>query len=121
MISFFLFPILIGVITLGEKLWLAQKVEPYDLRSVGSEVVGRFSCAELVDRVKTTLVNNSAHLDVPLELQWLVVDVVDVLPTAGAVVRIGISVPASDGLDDPTVTEASHRLENVSLTTETCA
>jgi hypothetical protein len=119
-ISFFLAPILGGVLTLGERLWQAQKQPPYDARTVSSQVVGRFGCAELVDRVKTTLVNNTAHLDVPLEAGWIAVDVVDVLPTVGAIVEIGISVPALDGLGSPTVTEASERLEHVSVTTETC-
>ena len=119
-ISFFLAPVLVGVVTVGEQLWHAQRQSPYEVRTVAFEVVGRFTCAQLVDRVKATLVAGSNHLDVPLDADWIAVEVVDVLPTVGAVVDIRISVPTLDALGSATVSESSERLQNVSVTTETC-
>jgi hypothetical protein len=52
-VSFFLAPVLVGVVTVGEQLWHAQRQSPYEARTVASEVVGRFTCAQLVDRVKS--------------------------------------------------------------------
>jgi hypothetical protein len=59
-ISFVLIPLLVGVLTFGERLWRAQAVEPYNARVAPTQIVGHFTCAELVDRVKQTVVNNRA-------------------------------------------------------------
>lgn len=119
-ISFFLIPILVGVLTLGQKLWDAQKQPPYDARIAPSQIIGRFSCEELVDRVRTTVVSNSTALDAPLAADSVVVDVVEATPTVGVLVEVEVRVPALSSSGSPTVTEAASRLEHVSLTTETC-
>ena len=119
-ISLVLAPILMGVITLGERLWAAQRTPPYDVRIAPSQIVGRFTCAELVDRVRVTVVNNSAALDAPLDAQSVAVDVVEVAPTVGVLVEVSVSAPPLSSTGSPVVAEAASRLEQVSLTTETC-
>lgn len=118
--SFVLVPLLAGVLTLGEKLWKAQDVEPYDARVAPSQVVGYLTCEELVDRVKTTVVNNSASLDTPVEVGWVAVEVVEIVPTVGVLVDVSITVPPPDGDGSPVVTEATSRLEHVSVSTQSC-
>jgi hypothetical protein len=119
-ISFFLIPTLVGVLTLGERLWHAQKVAPYEPRIASSQIIGRFTCAELVDRVKTTVVNNAAAANTTIGTGDVVVQVVEALPTVGAVVDVSVTLPPPDGGDTPLVTGATSKLENVSVTTETC-
>ncbi len=119
-ISFFLVPLLVGVLLFGERLWAAQKTPPYDAHLAPSEITGNLTCAELVDRVKTTLVNNAAGLPTPLQSSWITVNVIEALPTVGVLVDVKVSVPPADGTGDPLVTEAASRLDNVTLTTSTC-
>lgn len=119
-ISFFLVPILVGVLTLGEKLWAAQRSAPYEPRIAPTEIIGTFTCAELVDRVKTTVVNNAAALDTPVGVEQVAVDVVETLPTVGAMVEVQVTLPAASSGDSATVVEATSRLEQVSVSTETC-
>jgi hypothetical protein len=119
-ISFFLVPILVGVLTLGEKLWVAQRSSPYEPRIAPTEIIGRFTCAELVDRVKTTVVNNAAALDTPLGAEQVAVRVVEALPTVGAMVEVEVTLPAASQGDSATVAEATSRLEQVSVSTESC-
>jgi hypothetical protein len=119
-ISFILVPLLVGVLTFGERLWRAQAVEPYNARVAPTQIVGHFTCAELVDRVKQTVVNNSANLDRPVELSWVAVEVVEIVPTVGVLVDVSITVPPLKESGSPLVTEATSRLEHVSVSTESC-
>lgn len=119
-ISFLLVPILVGVIKFGFLIWDQQKQPPYDARLAPSEIIGRFDCAELVDRVKRTVVGNSAALDAPLQAESVAVQVVEATPTVGVLVEVRVHVPAAYGTGNPLVTEAASRLSHVTLTTETC-
>jgi len=119
-ISFLLFPILVGVVKFGFLIWDQQKQPPYDARIAPSEIIGRFDCAQLVDRVKTTVVNNVAALDTPLSADSVVVDVVEATPSVGVLVEVEIRLPAGSAAGSPVVAEAASRLSHVTLTTETC-
>lgn len=119
-ISFLLFPILVGVVKFGFLIWDQQKQPPYDARIAPSEIIGRFDCAQLVDRVKTTVVNNVAALDTPLSADSVVVDVVEATPAVGVLVEVEVRLPAGSAAGSPVVAEAASRLSHVTLTTETC-
>ena len=119
-ISFLLFPILVGVVKFGFLIWDQQKQPPYDARIAPSEIIGRFDCAQLVDRVKTTVVNNVAALDAPLSADSVVVDVVEATPSVGVLVEVEVRLPAESAAGSPVVAEAASRLSHVTLTTETC-
>ena len=119
-ISFLLFPILVGVVKFGFLIWDQQKQPPYDARIAPSEIIGRFDCAQLVDRVKTTVVNNVAALDTPLSADSVVVDVVEATPSVGVLVEVEVRLPAESAAGSPVVAEAASRLSHVTLTTETC-
>jgi Flp pilus assembly pilin Flp len=119
-ISFVLIPLLVGVLTLGERLWRAQAVEPYNARVAPTQIVGHFTCAQLVDRVKQTVVDNSASLDTPVDISWVGVQVVEIVPTVGVLVEVSITVPAANEGGSPLVTEATSRLEHVTVSTESC-
>lgn len=130
-LTFVLVPLLLGVIQYGSWFWRAQDVSNYEPRIPSGGVSGRFSsCAELVDRVKSTVqgilpdVGGSTGL---VPLSDITVDVVDVLPTVGVVVRVGVEVPV-DGLvsliplpnDGRVLTEFTARLDDVTVATESC-
>jgi hypothetical protein len=119
-ISFLLIPILVGVVKFGFLIWDQQKQPPYDARIAPSEIIGRFDCAQLVDRVKTTVVNNAAVLDTPLSADAVVVDVVEATPAVGVLVEVEVRLPAESASGSPVVAEAASRLSHVTLTTETC-
>jgi hypothetical protein len=118
--SFVLIPLLVGVLTLGERLWRAQAIEPYNARVAPTQIVGHFTCAQLVDRVKQTVVDNSASLDTPVDVSWVGVQVVEIVPTVGVLVEVSITVPAAKEGGSPLVTEATSRLEHVTVSTESC-
>jgi hypothetical protein len=118
-ISFLLVPLLVGVVKFGFLIWDQQKQPPYDARIAPSEIVGRFDCAQLVERVRTTVVDNSAALATPLAADSVVVDVVEAAPTVGVLVEVRVNVPEASG-SGPLVAEAASRLDHVTLTTETC-
>lgn len=119
-ISFFLIPLLVGVLTLGERLWQAQKKDPYEPRISSSQVVGPFSCGDLVTRVRNTVADNIAGLGVPIDVSWVEAQVVEIDPDVGVLVEVKVTVPPPDGTGDPVVTEASVQLENASLGTSIC-
>jgi hypothetical protein len=119
-ISFVMIPILLGVLDLGERLWRAQKHPPYEPRVASSEIIGSFTCEELVDRVKTTVAENAAAASLPVGTEAVAVDVVEALPTVGAVVDVSVTLPPPEGSEDAVVTEATSKLENVSVSTESC-
>jgi hypothetical protein len=119
-ISFFLIPLMVGTFTLGERLWQAQKKDPYEPRIASSQVVGVFTCTELVSRVETTVANNIQGLGVPISPGWVEAEIVEIVPDVGVLVEVKVTVPPPDGTGDPVVTEASVQLENASLTTSVC-
>ncbi|HSE10125.1 MAG TPA: hypothetical protein VLB29_15810 [Nocardioidaceae bacterium] len=119
-ISFLLVPILVGVLTLGAKLWHAQAAAPYEPRIAPTEIIGEFTCAELVERVKTTVIANAAAQDMPLGAEQVAVDVVEALPSVGAMVEVTVTLPAAAEGDSATVAGATSRLEQVSVATESC-
>lgn len=119
-ISFILIPLLVGVLTLGERLWQAQKKDPYEPRIASSQIVGPFSCGDLVSRVQTTVANNIAGLGVPIDPSWVSAQVVEIVPDVGVLVEVKVTVPPPDGTGDPIVTDASIQLENATVTTSVC-
>ncbi|HEY0772719.1 MAG TPA: hypothetical protein VGD51_01455, partial [Nocardioidaceae bacterium] len=104
----------------GFLIWDQQKQPPYDARIAPSEIIGRFDCAQLVDRVKTTVVTNVAALDTPLSADSVVVDVVEATPSVGVLVEVEVRLPAESSAGSPVVAEAASRLSHEPLTTETC-
>lgn len=119
-ISFFLIPMLVGVLTLGERLWQAQKVDPYEPRIAPSQIVGIFDCTQIVDRVRNTVADNIAGLGVPIDPSWVSARVVEVAPDAGVLVDVSVTVPPPDGTGDPITTDAAIQLDNATLTVSVC-
>ena len=131
-LSLVLVPLVLGVITYGSYFWQAQKVQPLSTRLPLDDVVGSFNCAELIDRVKTTVQNALPQVDgltggiVPLE--DIGVQVVNVLPTVGVDIVLSINVPAINQLGGllplpnggSLLSEATYRLDNVKLSTAGC-
>ena len=131
-LSVILLPLVLGVITFGMYFWIAQRSKPLAAQLPLQSIVGQFNCAQLVDRVKTTVQN--ALPNVPgisagdVSLDDIAVTVVNVLPTVGADVTVSIRVdgastlggllPLPNGGD--IISEATYRLENVTLTTAGC-
>lgn len=127
-LCFFLLPLLVGLVQVGQFLWEAQRVAPYPPRSTEGQVVGRFTCAELVDRVKTTVAGAMTSAvtatSAPVALSDISVKVLQVLPTVGAVVEVRVQVPVTGFLGSlvggNVVQESTMRLERVQVTTESC-
>jgi hypothetical protein len=131
-LSVVLMPLLLGVLTYGSYFWQAQKAQPLAAQLPMDSIVGQFNCAQLVDRVKTTVQNALPSVTNlytgQLPLDDIGVRVVNVLPTVGVDVVVSISVPAATQLggllplpnDGKLLTEATYRLDNVQLTTAGC-
>lgn len=119
-ISFFLIPLLVGVLTLGQRLWDAQHKDPYEPRVASSQVRGVFTCTDLVSRVETTVANNIAGLGVPMDPSWVTAKVVEVFPTVGVLVDVTVTVPPPGGTGNPMVTHAAITLDNAGVTTSLC-
>ena len=131
-ISVILIPLVLGVITYGSYFWQAQKVEPLASRLPLQDIVGTFNCAQLVDRVKTTVKNALPSVtglvgsDLPLDA--IGVTVVDVLPSVGVDITVSVGLQTSFDLagllplpnGGKLVSEATYRLDNVKLTTAGC-
>lgn len=127
-----LVPLVLGVITYGSYFWQAQKAEPLATRLPLDDVVGEFNCAQLIDRVKTTvqsaLPNVSGALGGVLPLDAIGVTVVNVLPSVGVDIALSITVPAVGQLGGllplpnggNLLSEATYRLDNVKLTSAGC-
>jgi hypothetical protein len=127
-----LLPMVLGVITYGSYFWQAQKVAPLSARLPLDDVVGEYDCAQLIDRVKTTvqnaLPNVSGAIGGVLPLEDIGVTVVNVLPSVGVDIALSISVPAVGQLGGllplpnggNLLSEATYRLDNVKLTTAGC-
>ncbi|MGY2875439.1 hypothetical protein ACVW00_002629 [Marmoricola sp. URHA0025 HA25] len=131
-ISFFLIPLVLGIISYGSYFWQAQKVEPLSSRLPLQNIVGTFNCAQLIDRVKTTVKNAlpsiTGLVDSDLPLSAIGVTVVDALPTVGVDVSVSIGLQTSFDLGGlvplpnggKLLSEATYRLDNVKLTTAGC-
>jgi hypothetical protein len=131
-LSVVLMPLLLGVITYGNYFWQAQKAQPLATRLPMESIVGEFNCAQLVDRVKTTVQNALPSVTNlfagTLPLDAIGVRVINVLPSVGVDIELSISVPALNTLGGllplpnggSLVSEASYRLSNVQLTTAGC-
>jgi hypothetical protein len=131
-LSVVVMPLLLGVLTYGNYFWQAQKTQPLAAQLPMQSIVGQFTCAQLVDRVKTTVQNALPSItnlfSGVLPLDDIDVDVVNVLPTIGVDILVSISVPAANQLGGliplphggDLVTEATYRLDNVQLTTAGC-
>jgi hypothetical protein len=132
LVSFVLVPLLLGVLYYGNYFWRAQHVSAYAPRVPQAGVVGELSCSELVARVKQLALGAVADADhllgSKLGLDDVAVDVVRVLPTVGADVRVSVRVPAvSEALawlplphGGDLVSDVLVRLDNVSVTTTSC-
>ena len=131
-LSVVLIPLLLGVITYGMYFWRAQSAEPLASRLPLVNIVGTFNCAQLIDRIKTTVQNAlpevSGLVGDEIPLTAIGVRVIEVLPTIGVVVEVSIKVSGGDVLGGllplpnggALVSEATYRLENIKLTTAGC-
>jgi hypothetical protein len=131
-ISFVIAPLLLGVLTYGSYFWQAQKVGPLTSRLPLEDIVGTFNCAQLIDRVKTTVksalpsITGLVGSDLPLTA--IGVTVVDVLPTVGVDITVSLQLQSSFDLGGlvplpnggALLSEATYRLDNVKLTTAGC-
>lgn len=134
-------PLLVGVLFWGNWFWQAQRVDPLAAGVPVNGIVGTFSCDELVDQVKTTVVDNlnanpvvlnatdpATGQPLQLSLSDVAVEVVKVLPTVGAYVTVRVNLPAVDSLGGlvplpdggALASEATYRLDNVVVTSESC-
>lgn len=133
MLSFVIVPLLLGIVYWGMWFWQAQAVGQLSVTLPGDAVSGRFeTCGELAARVEETLVGLAPDLTgtvgSPLGLDDVTVEVVELLPAVGAVVRISIRVPVVEEIsglhplpnDGAVVTELLTRLDDVVVTTGTC-
>lgn len=130
-LSIVLIPLLLGVISFGMYFWRAQQAEPLAARLPLNSIVGQFNCAQLIDRVKTTVQNAlpavSGLFDDKLPLTAIGVTVLDVLPTVGVDILVSIAIDSDvlGGLlplphGGSLLSEATYRLDNVTLTTAGC-
>ena len=129
LVTTFLMPLLLGIMFFGNYFWHAQKADAYPVRIRSGAIQGSgLTCQELVDRVKATVVANAANLadSTPIDLADVTADVVEVLPTVGAVVRVSVRTnvdsPLSSFLPDggALVSDTLVRLDDVTLTTTSC-
>jgi hypothetical protein len=129
--TFFLFPLMSGVLWFGYEFWQLQHMPQLAERIDPSFIVGaNFTCAQLTDLVEQSVLDNITSISdnnfPTLGLDDITATVVDVLPTVGAVVSVRIVLEPDSGLvsllplDGSIVQETTFRLENVTLTTETC-
>lgn len=134
MAALLLAPLLSGVLYWGNYFWQAQRVATSDVTTIPQgSVAGRYSCAELTDRVKALVGDNLSALARQLGLPTGTIDVavsaVRVLPDMGADVTLSVRVPVADQVASllplpgggTVVQEATERLTNVKVTTTSCA
>lgn len=130
-LSFFVIPLLLGVLTWGEYFWRAQKVDTHAPRIPAGMLVGTFSCDSLVSEVKTTVAGTATDLDpsLPVSTSDVTVSVIEQLPEVGVVVRVSVRtsvvssvtslVPLPNGGD--VVTDFTQRLDDVVISpTQVC-
>ena len=128
-----LMPLMVGVLVWGNYFWHAQKVEPYAARLPQGALVGyQLTCEQVVTLVKQAVVDLStpvadAYAPPELTLDDVIVEVVEVLPDASAVVHIGVTTNVGSSLaswlpnDGEVVSETTMRLENVTVDTSVCS
>ena len=132
LVTTFLMPLMAGVLFYGNWFWHAQHVPQAAARLPQGAVVGyNLTCTEVVSLVKQAVVDQSTALGdayAPgIGLDQVAVDVVEVLPDMSAVVTISVTTQMDSGLtswlpnDGALVTEATMRLQNVTVSTSTCA
>ncbi|MGZ8737794.1 MAG: TadE family protein [Nocardioides sp.] len=132
LVTTFLMPLLAGVLFFGNWFWHDQKPDPAAIRLPQGSVVGyNLTCEQVVTLVKQAVVDQSATLaseHAPtLGLDQVAVKVVEVLPDLSAVVNISVTTTMDDSLSawlpngGEIVTDASMRLENVTLSTSVCS
>jgi hypothetical protein len=131
-ISFFLIPLVLGIISYGGYFWESQKVEPLTSRLPLQNIVGTFNCNELIDRIKTTvksaLPSITGLVDSDLPLSAIGVTAIRALPTVGVDVTVSVGLQTSLDLGGliplpnggRLLSEATYRLDNVKLTTAGC-
>ena len=132
LVTTFLMPLMAGVLFYGNWFWQAQHVPQAAARLPQGAVVGyNLTCTEVVSLVKQAVVDQSTALGdayaPEIGLDQVAVDVVEVLPDMSAVVTISVTTQMDSGLtswlpnDGALVTDATMRLQNVTLSTSTCA
>ena len=132
LVTTFLMPLMAGVLFYGNWFWQAQHVPQAAARLPQGAVVGyNLTCTEVVDLVKQAVVDQSTALGdtyaPAIGLDQVAVDVVEVLPDLSAVVTISVTTQMDSGLtswlpnDGALVTDATMRLQNVTLSTSTCS
>lgn len=132
LVSTFLAPLLVGVLVFGNYFWHAQKFEAYAARIPQGSMVGvQLTCEQVVALVKDAVVQQSRQIGdtyLPdLSVDQVAVTVVEVLPDARAIVHISVESPTSGVLssllpDGGVVSsEATMRLENVTVSTSVCS
>ena len=132
LVTTFLMPLLAGVLFFGNWFWHDQKPDPAAIRLPQGSVVGyNLTCEQVVTLVRQAVVDQSATLGneyaPTLGLDQVAVEVVEVLPDLSAVVNISVTTNIDESLsawlpnDGEIVTEASMRLENVTMSTSVCS
>lgn len=130
-LSFFVLPLLLGVLTWGEYFWRAQKVDTRAPRIPPGMLVGTFSCDSLVSQVRTTVAGIVTDLDpsLPVSASDVVVEVVEQLPEVGVVVRVSVRTSVASSVTSliplpnggNVVTDFTQRLDDVVISpTEVC-
>lgn len=132
LVATFLMPLMMGVFVFGNWFWQAQFAPQAAVRLPQGSVVGyQLTCDEVVTLVKNAVVTQTAALgdayapDVGLD--QVAVEVVDVLPDMSAVVHISVTVPVDSAMSSwlpnngEVVTDATMRLQNVTVLTSVCS
>jgi hypothetical protein len=131
LVTTFLMPLMLGVLFYGNWFWHEQHVPPAAARLPQGSVVGyNLTCAQVVSLVKQAVVDQSTTLGdayAPIGLDQVAVSVVEVLPDMSAVVNISVEVPLDSAMtawlpnDGVVVTDATMRLQNVTVSTSVCS
>lgn len=139
LVTTMLAPLMMGVLFWGNYFWQAQKVPPYAPHLAATDIIaGQHDCQQLLDAVASAVASNANVVagnnmpdlgadDVTTELvQDTVTDTTDAVPDLGATVKVKVKVPVVKQFnsllpnDGAVVTEALLRLEDVTVTTDTC-
>jgi hypothetical protein len=132
LVTTILMPLMAGVLFYGNWFWHAQHVPQAAARLPQGAVVGyNLTCAEVVSLVKQAVVDQSTALGdadaLEIGLDQVAVDVVEVLPDMSAVVSISVTTPMDGAMSSwlpnngDLVTEATMRLQNVTVSTSVCS
>jgi Flp pilus assembly protein TadG len=127
-----LMPLMAGVLFYGNWFWQAQHVPQAAARLPQGAVVGyNLTCAEVVSLVKQAVVEQSTALGdayaPAIGLDQVAVEVVEVLPDMSAVVNISVTTSMDSAMtswlpnNGDLVTDATMRLQNVTLSTSVCS